>query len=275
MKKEFNPEAATLRVLSAYYRNDIALFLRHTANRFLLASPECRPAEQTAESMKSIHLFSDQTFRRAVRKATAPLLSRDQTYCSVLLTFTLDVYQKEVPYSQKLLSLLACWQNQSAGPEPSDWRITVFMISEAGVPDPYLQAAGMQGSSSLSRDGFVAEKRTGLSTLRRNLIPIKGNDHSIHFLEKDDIIWVESNHLHSIIHTHSGIVHTNTTLSKLAEGPLSCLYRPHVSYLVNPRFIYQIGNAQMTMTDGAVIPIPERHFSRVKKELTAISMTNF
>lgn len=271
MSKKINMEAATLRVLSGFYRNDMALFSRHTADRFLFAVPEYGSGEQTPLSVRKLSLFPDPNIRHAIRKADASVFFQSSTVCSVLLTYTLDIYRKEIPISQKNLRLLICWHNFSEDPEEPGWRIIIFQISDH---DPHNISTANNALSlsplSLPRDAAVSEARAPYLPIRKNLIRIKDLEHTIHVLEKDDIIWVESDRMHSIIHTHSGSIQAIATLSQLAKDPLSYLYRPHVSYLVNPRYIYRIFQQQLILTDGAVIPIPERRFSQVKKDLSHI-----
>ncbi len=268
MKKTYNLEAASLRVLSGFYRNDMALFSRHAYEQFLFDVPGYAPGGQTPLTIRDIHLFPDPSARYAVRKASPPILSQCGPVCSILLDYTLDLYRKELPESQKHYQLLLCWLNIARDIEDPAWRITLFRISDSiGSINQEKESSIPLHAPSVPRDSIVRESRPSYASLRAHLIRIKDKDHTIHFLEKDDIIWAESDHLHSIIHTHAGIIHANTTLSQLACNALSCLYRPHVSYLINPQYLYQLNKMHLIMTDGAIIPIPERRFTQVKKDL--------
>lgn len=269
MSKKVTMEAATLRVLSGFYRNDMALFSRHAADRFLFAVPECESGEQTALSIRNLSLFPDPNIRHAIRKADASVFFQSNSVCSVLLTYTLDIYRKEIPVAQKNLRLLICWHNISPDTEEPAWRIIIFQISDRDHRPGDLHSSLITGSPlSVPRDSIVSEPRLSYAPFRKNLVRIKDREHAIHVLQQDDIIWVESDHMHSIVHTHSGTIRAIATLSQLANDALSYLYRPHISYLINPRYLYRISQLQLVLTDGAVIPVPERKFAQVKRDLS-------
>lgn len=266
MKRTFNLEAASLRVLSGFYRNDMALFSRHVYDRFLFDVPGYDPGEQTPLSIRSILLFTEPYVRYAIRQAANPILSQCGPVCSIQLNYTLDLYRKELPESQKQCQLLICWLNIAKENDDPVWRITLFRISDAGAVITKETPAPVMLSSARRHD-LVREPRPSYSSRRHGLVRIKDENHTIHFLEKDTIIWAENNHLHSIIHTHAGTIQANTTLSNLANDALSYLYCPHKSYLINPDYLYQLDKMHLIMTDGAIIPIAERRRAQVKKDL--------
>lgn len=266
MKKQYNLEADSLRVLSGFYRNDMGLFSRYVNDRFLFDIPDSEAGEQTALSIRDILPSLDPGIRYGIRQATPSVFSKCDPVCSILINYTLDIYRNELPDSQKNLQLLISWVNLKDEEGQPDWRITLFHISAPGTGAEQESSCSLP-VSDLQRDAFVKEAQPAYSSLRSNLIRIKDKNHTLHFLEKDDIIWAESNHLQSIIHTHAGTIQTNATLTQLANGTLSCLYRPHISYLINPRYVYKINQRRMLMTDGTIIPIPERRLAQVKKDL--------
>ncbi|MBQ7447221.1 MAG: LytTR family transcriptional regulator [Eubacterium sp.] len=268
MKKIYNLEAASLRILSGYYRNDMAFFSRHANERFLFDIPGHEAEEQTALSIRDLVLFSDDSVKYAVRKAAPSVQTQCGPVCSILMKYTLDRYHNEIPDLQKSCELLICWLNVSTEADQPAWRITLFRIcdDETGF-EPAAASPGTLRDPSMPRDALVREPRPSYGSIRSDLIRINDKHHIVHILEKDDIIWAESDRLHSVIHTHTGTIRTNITLSHLAEDALSCLYRPHISYLINPRYLYQINKEHLIMTDGMIIPIPERRFAQVKKDL--------
>lgn len=268
MKKLYNLEAASLRILSGFYRNDMALFSRHAYDSFLFDVPDYVPGQQTPLSIRELSLFTDISARYAIRKAASAVFSKCGPVCSILLDYTLDCYINEIPDLQKKCQLLISWLNLSKEDDDPAWRITLFRISDIeGGTNVIKPLSASLSLPAASRNALIREPRPTYSSIRSNLIRIKDKDHTLHFLEKDDILWAESDRMHSIIHTHSGSIRANMTLSHLAEDALSCLYRPHISYLINPHYLYKINDMHLIMTDGTIIPVPERRFSQVKKDL--------
>ena len=56
-------------------------------------------------------------------------------------------------------------------------------------------------------------------------------------------------------------------LSALAERYGAFFIRCHESYLINPSFVQKISRFQVQMTDGRIIPIPEKKYTSVKAAL--------
>ncbi|MBE6009513.1 MAG: LytTR family transcriptional regulator [Lachnospiraceae bacterium] len=269
MKKRINLESDTLRVLSGFYQNDMALFSRYTNECFLFDVPYYETGEQTPLSIRDLPRSTNASIRYAVRKAAPSVQTQSGPFCSILMKYTLDRYRNEIPDLQLPYQLLVCWLNVSTQEDNPVWRITLFQISNTENDiDMKKTASDALFVPATPQNALVRERRPAYTSSRPNLIRIKDKDHSIHFLEKDDIIWAESDHMNSIIHTHAGSIRANATLSQLAKDTLSCLYRPHISYLVNPLYLYEINNKHLIMTDGTIIPIPERRLAQVKKDLS-------
>lgn len=245
----------------------MALFSRYANKRFLFDVPGHEAGEQTPLSIRDLFLSTDTSDRYAVRKAASPIQIQSGPVCSILMKYTLDRYRDEIPDLQLHCQLLICWLNVSSENEKPAWRITLFRIS---TDELYVNntTEGAYCVPAATSDSLVREPWPSYRSVRSHLIRIKDKNRTIHFLEKDDILWVESDHVHSIIHTHTGTIRANMTLSHLAEDALSCLYRPHISYLINPLYLYEINNKHLIMTDGTIIPIPERRLAQVKKDLS-------
>lgn len=268
MKKTINLEAETLRVLSAFYRNDMAFFSRRTCEQILFDIPGYGPCELTPLSIRTLSFFEDPRIRHAVRKTCEPLISQSSRVCSILMNFTLESYRQELPVCQNSYRLFISWCNLSCQLDNPEWKVTIFRIAECR-DWPVISGAGLlsEASAPMPRDSIVSEGFSSYSVPRRNLVAIKDRSHAIHYLDIDDIIWAESDHMHSIVHAHSGTFSSISTLTQLANDSLSCLYRPHISYLINPKYLHRISHMQLTLIDGTVIPVPERRFPQVKKDL--------
>ena len=133
MNRTFNLEAASLRVLSGFYRNDMALFSPHVYYWFLFDVPVMTLANRHRFPIRSILLFTEPYVRYAIRQAANPILSQCGPVCSIQLNYTLDLYRKELPESQKQCQLLICWLNIAKENDDPVWRITLFRISDAGA----------------------------------------------------------------------------------------------------------------------------------------------
>lgn len=45
------------------------------------------------------------------------------------------------------------------------------------------------------------------------------------------------------------------------------MIRAHASYLINPVYVHSVQRFQVTLTDGAAIPIPEKKYTAFRQQL--------
>ena len=77
-------------------------------------------------------------------------------------------------------------------------------------------------------------------------------------------MYIESHGRHSNIHTTSDSYEITESLLSLEKRFPDYFLRCHQSYLINPDFASSIERFKLTMSDGFVIPIPEKKYTQVK-----------
>lgn len=70
-----------------------------------------------------------------------------------------------------------------------------------------------------------------------------------------DILYIESENVHVIVHTLHGDHRARISLSKLSEQLDSTFFKVHRSYVVGLRHIKKISRGEITMQNGDVVPI--------------------
>ena len=81
------------------------------------------------------------------------------------------------------------------------------------------------------------------------------------------ILYAETHGRHTIIHTTDQVYDSVERLSALAERYGAFFIRCHESYLINPSFVQKISRFQVQMTDGRILPIPEKKYTAVRELL--------
>jgi DNA-binding LytR/AlgR family response regulator len=86
-----------------------------------------------------------------------------------------------------------------------------------------------------------------------------------------NIRWIENcdEGRHSLVHTQTGSLPSMERLTEFIRQARDVFLRPHHSYLVNPLYIRSIRRFTLTMTDGTVLPIPEKKYTAFRNELKA------
>lgn len=102
----------------------------------------------------------------------------------------------------------------------------------------------------------------------------KGVGETTYFFNAATILWVESadEGRHAIVHTLEGSYRSMDRLAHFKEAGGGMLVRIHASHLVNPLYVRSVTRFSLTLTEGTVLPIPQKRYTRVKAELEAWRM---
>ncbi len=99
---------------------------------------------------------------------------------------------------------------------------------------------------------------------------LRGLGHTVLYLDPADVVFVKSKGRHSLFHTSDGRVFESVeSLSCLARRFQGLFTRCHASYLVNPAYVRGIVRCKVILTNGDALPIPEKRFTAIRKEITA------
>ena len=93
-------------------------------------------------------------------------------------------------------------------------------------------------------------------------------DKSLLYLNPAHILYIETHGRHTLLHTTDGTYESTEGLSAIEKRCPDSLLRSHQSYLINPKHVVQIQRFQLRLTDGTVLPVPEKKYTAVKAKLT-------
>lgn len=147
---------------------------------------------------------------------------------------------------------------QEGGEEESVPRIAMIMVSNAA---PTISGQLLPSSGRVERANVVS---SGM-----NHIMIRGMKDESHYLDANGIIYIESTDSshHSLVHTVAGTIHCQDKVTVMAEKYGHYFLRSHASYLINPRYIRSLKRFSLTLSNGIVLPVPEKKYTAFKKLL--------
>lgn len=157
---------------------------------------------------------------------------------------------------------LLAWEEQKfPGPDDDESlpRLTMIMVSNAFSNGDNNSFHLMDPSSNLLKISANLPKR----------ILVRGMKDESHYLDADHVIYIESTDSshHSLIHTDDGVIPCLDKVTSLAERYGDCFLRSHASYLVNPFYVRSLKRFSLTLTNGTVLPVPEKKYTAFKKML--------
>ena len=100
-----------------------------------------------------------------------------------------------------------------------------------------------------------------------NKLFFKGLNQSILYIQSERILYMESMNQHTLIHLPEENYECCERLSSIAKRLNEGFIRIHASYLVNPKYVQSIQRFSLRMDNGAILPIPEKKYTKVKSEL--------
>lgn len=119
--------------------------------------------------------------------------------------------------------------------------------------------------NELYRSYKQAEKPT-----REPRLNLRGAENEFYVVTVSSIIWAESMPKRCcLVHLRDKTIKARTTVSAIERQTEGLLLRVHSSYIVNPLDVVSVRRFKATLSDGAVIPIPEKKYTAVKKRLLA------
>lgn len=103
----------------------------------------------------------------------------------------------------------------------------------------------------------------------KQYITVKASDGCVHRIASSRILYIETvKHSSKLqIHSEDGAITINETLSKFEEKYSGLFLRIHSGYLLNPAHVKNIRRFAVTLSDGTELPIPEKKYTYIKKQL--------
>lgn len=102
------------------------------------------------------------------------------------------------------------------------------------------------------------------SSVKAKCISLTDTQNCIHFLNFNEIIYIESFHKDCIVNCIENSFHVHAPLSYFINNPDFSLLQVHRSFLVNCLHIRTMQHFSLTMSNNAQIPIPEKKYKAVK-----------
>lgn len=245
----------TANLLLQYYDNNITPFLEHCHEDVLWIGPAEGQMIRTKKTLVETFAAEQHSLRFAVHalKAT-PLSTGSRNSMNILLTFLVDTFWPDKRSNRVSQRILFTWSAEPEGP-----KIRLCHISNAIAYDNRDTIYPVHYLDSY-KDMVLS---SGETTIR---IPFRGLDKTTLYLNYSRIIYMETKQHHTLIHTLDQTFESVERLSGIASRCTQML-RCHESYLVNPDYVQEICRFYLKLTNGTVIPIPEKKYTAVKNAL--------
>ena len=98
---------------------------------------------------------------------------------------------------------------------------------------------------------------------------VRGPDKTLMYLRRPKVTYVETVGRHTRVHTEDDQYLCLDSMHTLMQQYQDWFVRIHASYLVNPRHVLEISRFRVRLSDGTVLPVPEKRFTAIRNQLQA------
>lgn len=251
--------ALSAKVLLSYYDNEIRPFLEFCHEDVVWIGPAQGQIIRTREGLARAYAQEDNRLKFAVHNlSVTPLATSSPSVFEVLMTFLVDTFWPDGSTNRVDQRIILSWVNCRDAP-----RILVCHISNAIAYDERDRIYPVHYEKTYGEEVVPA------TSPRSGRICLRGVGRTTLYLDRDDVVYVESQGTHSLVHTTEGTCESVETVSAIARRYGDLFVRCHTSYLVNPAHVTLVTRCKAKLSCGAVLPIPEKRYTAIKRELTA------
>ena len=247
----------TAQILLEYYENRIQPFLDACDEDVLWIGPAVGQVIRTKEALVAAFAAEKHELHFAVHNLTATLLPTGSSHVmNILLSFLVDTFWPDGSSGRVNQRIVFTWVFHDNTPY-----IRLCHISNAIAYDKRDRIYPVHYEENY-RDQMALAGETRSDRLR-----FRSTHKTLIYLNWSSILYAETHGRHTILHTTDQVYESVERLSALAERYGAFFIRCHESYLINPSFVQKISRFQVQMTDGRVIPIPEKKYTAVRELL--------
>lgn len=241
-------------ILSQYYENNLNPFFNHLHENILWIGPAKNQIIRSKDQLIEAFNKEKNNLQFKVYNLNATPVSISSNCCEVLLSFIVDTFWPDGSTNRVSQRISLTWQIKK-----EQAQIIVCHISNAIEYD--------------SRDTIYPihylEERPEMPLYKGsgNKLFFKGLNQSILYIQSERILYMESMNQHTLIHLPEENYECCERLSSIAKRLNGSFIRIHASYLVNPKYVQSIQRFSLRMDNGAILPIPEKKYTKVKSDL--------
>ena len=242
-----------------YYENDYMPFLLHMDDDALWYGPAEGQFLQGRETMIRTWQAEEHPLRFTMGNLKVRHVSAHPSSCNVMLTYSVVTHYPDGHDLSVFQRLLLCWCERRETDRNGETRKTPRILV-CHISNPH----GKHEDDVIYPTNF-SQVYAGNQALpqRGERIHFHGLDRSDYFFLSDSVYWIEAagGGKHSVLHTANGEVEIMGSVSSIEKRFGHLYLRCHQSYLINPHYLRNIRRFQVTLTNGTVLPVPEKKYT--------------
>lgn len=252
--------ALTNDIVQRYYKNDIQPFLDHVDEKVLWYGPAKGQFLSGKQAIIDAWSGEKHSLFFSLGNVRLDHISSHNSFCEVMMSFPVTTHYPDggsITMDQ-IIHITWC-ERKTEDTKEKVPRMLVIHISD-------LYQKHTADNIYPVHLNEVYNGRLSVMKLGRRVY-FRGMDSSDLYLFSDTIIWAESITYgrHCLLHTTDGDFKVSSPTSVLEKEHHDFLMRCHECYLLNPKYIMEIKRFTVTLSNGIILPIPEKKYTAFKK----------
>ena len=271
----------SISIITEYYKNNLEPFFDCLAEDVLWFGPRKDQILRGRETIIHTWRSVDQHPTFSMGNITEHSVSIGTNVLEIMLEYDVYTYFENGEVDRHHQRLHMSWgyrrEQTDSGNRELIPRVYMIHISNIIEEEPAAPESGnAQDRSALpkvyagsSSESHIDAAGIGYSGLSFRSVMGKGDNIITYFFNSASVLWIEStdNGRHSLIHALDGTYKSIEPLRYYESGFSGSLLRAHVSYLVNPLYVRSLKRFEITMTDGTILPVPEKKYTAFRDRL--------
>ncbi len=263
--QDISLEERSANILIEYYNNNLEPYFEAMDKDFLWLGPSRGQWVYGKDNLKEMYDNETHDLSFEIGEMTTSMRMMGSSVCEVIVSFDLTTHypDNEIVYVRERVQFT--WEkkkiSEKKGDNTKEWKWMTCHISDEHLQDPRDSIYPVHLSDYL----LDSDARSA----RERRIILSDVDNVTHYIIDANVAWIENFGAHSIIHINDGkTIECKNTVNEINKLYPKKFYRPHVSFLINLNYVVSITRFEIKMSDGTIVPVPEKKYTKVKKDIT-------
>ena len=260
----------SLYILNEYYDNNIEPYFDHMANNVIWHGPAIGQCITGREKMRKAWEQSPNPLTFSLGDIEVQHAQLSPTSCEVMMMYVVTTHYPNgdnIPLFQRIQ---LSWADVNIVDE-NQHKDRVPRILMIHISNPVEQHSADTIYPEHYNEVYKQTKRP----LQEPRISLRGTDSAFYVVAVSSVVWAQTTpDQHCMIHLRDRALKVKGTLSEIEEQAKGLLVRVHSGYLVNPLDVVSVWRFKVSLSDGTVLPIPEKKYTMIKKTLTDYKSVN-
>ena len=249
----------TAYIITEYYQNNITPFLEAFHEDALWIGPAQKQILRTRKAILEAFAQENHELRFCLHDLTIlPLTVGSRQVCEIMVFFRVDTIWPDGSSNQVHQRVQFTWCMENNAP-----RIRICYISNSIAYDDRDTIYPIHFQETFPTMILAGEQRS----LRMSF---HCADRTLVYLRPSNLLYAETHSHHTILHTLERNIEVTDALSDIEKRLPDHFLRCHQSYVVNLSYITRIRRFELELTDGTILPVPEKKYTTLKSALSNI-----